>query len=116
MKQTNTNFNAFLEELEALIGRFKEDLESQDSLNPEIPPEDIFAHVPDKEGIDIAIYGIKCSENVPQTMRITLTTLEVPPNRNQCMQIDDIEIGNRPEATYEPKTNWWHIGDVEFFT
>ena len=116
MEKTNTNFSAFLEELEMLIGRYKKEIGNENSLNPEIPPEDVFAYAPNKEGTGVAINGTRCSEYTPAVMRITLTTLEEPPNRNQYMQIDDIEIGNRPVATYEPKLNWWHIDDIEFFT
>ena len=92
MKKRNDNLNAFLEDLEALIGKYKEEIGSGNSLSSEIPPEDIFAYTPNKEGIGVVI------------------------DRNHYMQIDDIEIGNRPEIKHEPKSNWWHIGDIEFFS
>jgi len=71
MEKSNTKFNAFLEELEALICRYREDIGSTNGLSTETPPEDIFTYAPVKEGIGVAIAGIRCSEdNIPAVMRI----------------------------------------------
>ena len=91
MRKKNINLNEFIEELEVLIGKYKEENGSGNGLMTEIPPEDIFAYTPNKEGIGVVI------------------------DRNQYMQIGDIEIGSRPEIKHEQKSNWWHIDDIEFF-
>jgi len=44
-----------------------------------------------------------------------LDTPEVPQNRNHYIQIDDIEMGNRPETKHDPEPKWENIGDIEFF-
>jgi len=97
MKKTNTKFNAFIEELEVLIGKYKEEIGSRNGISSETPPEKATA------------------ATHKRYRKITLTTKEVSPSRNQYIQIGDIEIGSRPEIKHEQKSNWWHIDDIEFF-